>query len=141
MLLNAGKGERGKELREEKLTGAIIGAAIEVHRVLGPGFLESIYEKALCLEFAHVGMAFEVQKAVPVYYRGQVVGEHRLDLLVEDRIVVELKATKAIEPIHFCVVRSYLKARNLSCALLLNFATTPLTVRRIDLDQASHEAL
>lgn len=139
MILDAGKGEKEKKLPDEELTGAIIGAATDVHRLLGPGFLESIYEKALCLELARVGLAFEEQKSVPVLYRGQVAGEHRLDLLVEGRIVVELKATKAIEPIHFAVARSYLKALDLSCALLFNFATAPLTVRRVDSAQLLNE--
>jgi GxxExxY protein len=131
MLMESGKGERGKELGERALTGKIIGAAIEVHRVLGPGFLESIYESALCLELERVALRVQRQKTLPVFYRDTLVGEHRLDLLVEDRVIVELKATKALEPIHFSVVRSYLKALDLQDALILNFATIPLTTRRV----------
>jgi GxxExxY protein len=130
MLLESGKGEKGKELGESELTGRIIGAAIEVHRVLGPGFLESIYEAALCVELEHIGLKVDRQKALPVFYREVLVGEHRLDLLIEDRVIVELKAIKTIDPIHFAIVRSYLKALDLHDALLLNFAAVPLTVRR-----------
>jgi GxxExxY protein len=130
MILESGKGEEGKEFENSILTGRIIGAAIEVHRALGPGFLESIYEAALCVEMEEAGLRVERQKALPVFYRNRVVGEHRLDLLVEDSVVVELKAVRAIEPIHYAVVRSYLKALDLQDALILNFATNPLTVRR-----------
>ncbi|MDD5200659.1 MAG: GxxExxY protein [Terrimicrobiaceae bacterium] len=121
------------EIGNVELTGKILAAAIDVHRALGPGFLESIYEAARCVEFETVGLRFERQKELPIFYRGRLVGEHRLDLLVENRVVVELKAVKAIEPIHFAVVRSYIKVKalNLDDALLLNFGTAPLTVRRL----------
>jgi GxxExxY protein len=140
MLLDEGMGERGN-FGEPGLTGAIIGAAIEVHRALGPGFLEGIYEEALCIELEHCGLAFERQKAVPVFYRGRSVGEHRLDLLVEGQIVIELKAVKEIGLIHFAVVRSYLKALDLRLALLLNFASAPLTIRRVDRDHPPKDTL
>lgn len=113
-----------------ELTDRIIGAAIAVHTALGPGFLEAIYEAAICLELEATGIAFERQKPVAVRYRGEVVGEHRLDLLVERRVVVELKAIKEIEPVHFAIVRSYLKALDLEDGLILNFAAPKLTVRR-----------
>ncbi len=113
------------------LTGRIIGAAIEVHRVLGPGFLESIYESALCVELELQGLKFGRQMSLPVHYRGRLIGRHRLDLLVGDLVIVELKSAKAIESLHFAVVRSYLKALDLDDALILNFATVPLTIRRI----------
>ena len=113
----------------EAVTGRIIGAAIEVQRALGPGFLEAIYEEALAIEFDHQGIRYERQKPVPVVYRGCNVGEHRLDFLVEEIVVVELKAIYALEDIHFAIVRSYLKALNLTTGLLLNFAGMPLTVK------------
>ncbi len=112
-----------------------------MHRALGPGFLETIYEEAFCIELERCGLAFQRQKSVPIFYRGQLAGEHRFDLLVEGQIVVELKAVKAIEPIHFAIVRSYLKALDLRSALLLNFATLPLTVRRVDRDPPPKDAL
>ena len=118
-------------LPHEQLTGRIIAAAIEVHRALGPGFLESIYENALALEPEASGLRFERQRNVPIRYRQQLVGEHRVDLLVEGVIVVELKAVSGLEPIFFATVRSYLKALELEAGLLLNFAATPLTVKRV----------
>lgn len=117
------------ELEDE--TGRIIGAAIEVHRSLGPGFLESIYEKALRVELSRRGIPFVWQLAIPVRYLDVDVGTHILDLLVEDRIVVELKAVRRLEDIHFAIVRSYLKAVGREDALLLNFAAAKLEIKRI----------
>ena len=120
----------GTELRHREITDVIIAAAIAVHRELGPGFLESIYEQALAVEFALRGIAFVRQKPIPLFYRDHQIGEHRLDFLVERKIVVELKAISALEDIHFAIGRSYLKATGLQDGLLLNFATTPLTIKR-----------
>jgi GxxExxY protein len=121
----------GIELKQKDLTEPIIGAAIAVHRHLGPGFLESIYEEAVCVEFDEMGIPYERQKPVQLTYRGKPIGEHRLDLLVGGNIVVELKAIAALEKIHFSVVRSYMKAVGCDVGLLLNFATMPLTVKRV----------
>ncbi|HCP91642.1 MAG TPA: GxxExxY protein [Spartobacteria bacterium] len=117
-------------LRNRQLTDRIISSAIHVHRELGPGFLESIYEEALAVEFALSGVQFIRQKPIPLFYKDHQVGEHRLDFLVEGKIVVELKAISALEDIHFAIGRSYLKATNLEDGLLLNFATSPLTIKR-----------
>jgi GxxExxY protein len=119
------------ELAHKELTGQIITCALEVHKALGPGFLESIYEAALLVELQRAGLRVESQKLLPIHYRGVLVGEHRFDLLVENLIVVELKAISALEDIHFAVVRSYLKALGLGHGLLLNFATMPLTIKRV----------
>ncbi len=119
------------ELPDKGLTDEIIGAAIAVHKALGPGFLESIYEAALCIQLAHQNIPFERQKVVRLTYLGQPIGEHRLDLLVSCRVVVELKAISALERVHFAIVRSYLKATNTESGLLLNFAATPLTIKRV----------
>ena len=124
----------------EEITGRIIGAAINVHRALGPGFLEAIYEEALAVEFDHQRVAYERQKPVKIRYRERVVGEHRLDFLVESSVVVELKAVQALENIHFAIVRSYLKSLNLFTALILNFATMPLTVKRVGREDANRIA-
>ena len=118
-------------LAYEELTGRIIACAIEVHKTLGPGFLESIYESALAVELKRAGLKFEQQKPLPIYYREVLVGEHRLDLLVEGKILVELKAISELADIHFAIGRSYLKAVGLEHGLLLNFATMPLTVKRM----------
>jgi GxxExxY protein len=121
----------GTELRHREITDVIIAAAIAVHRELGPGFLESICEQALAVEFALRGIAFVRQKPIPLFYRDHQIGEHRLDFLVEDKIVVELKAVEALENVHFAIVRSYLKAAGLADGLIVNFSTMPLTVRRV----------
>jgi GxxExxY protein len=128
--MNQESRKAGKDLRSRAVTHRIIGAAIAVHRTLGPGFLESIYEEALAVEFALKGIQFIRQKPITLFYKDHQIGEHRLDFLVEDLIVVELKAIQALEDIHFAVGRSYLKAIGLQDGLLLNFATSPLTIRR-----------
>ena len=121
----------GRELGNSELTERIIGAALRVHTELGPGFLESIYEGALAVELGLLGIPFERQKPVPILYRGHPIGEHRLDLIVQSKVIVELKAISALENVHFAIVRSYLKASGLNDALLLNFATTRLVVKRV----------
>lgn len=119
------------ELGNKELSGRVIEAAIKVHQAFGPGFLESIYEAALCVELARRAIAFERQKTIRLHYEGIEAGEHRLDLLVEGKLLVELKAVKAIDDIFFAVGRSYMKAAGVQDGLLLNFATMPLTIRRI----------
>jgi GxxExxY protein len=128
--MNQESRKAGKNLRDSKLTQEIIACAIRVHRALGPGFLESVYEEALAVEFALSGIQFIRQHPVPLFYRDHQVGEHRLDFLVDGKIVVELKAISQLEDIHFAVGRSYLKAANLNDGLLFNFATAPLTIKR-----------
>jgi GxxExxY protein len=120
-----------KEYGNEALINRIIGAAIRVHTELGPGFLESLYEEALAVELRTFEIEFERQKAVLVFYRAQPMGEHRVDLLVQCEVVVELKATTALEKIHFAIVRSYLKALGLSDGILFNFAAPRLTIKRV----------
>lgn len=121
----------GDELGNRELTERILGAAIRVHREWGPGFLEAIYEEAMAVELRHLRLVFERQKPVPIYYRGQPIGEHRVDLLVEHSVIVELKAITNFENIHFAVLRSYLKALGLDDALLINFAGTKLGIERV----------
>jgi GxxExxY protein len=121
----------GEELKQKQLTERIIGGAINVHRELGPGFLESIYEEALAIELSHLHLGFQRQKPVPIFYRGEAIGEHRVDLIVENSVVVELKAIANFENIHFAILRSYLKALGLNDALLINFAGTKLAVKRV----------
>ncbi|MAT70971.1 MAG: GxxExxY protein [Planctomycetaceae bacterium] len=105
----------------DQLARAVIGAAIEVHKVLGAGFLESVYEEALCIELALRGVAFERQKPIALTYKGQPVGEARLDLLVGGELILELKAVERIHPIHKAQVINYLRATGCQLGLLLNF--------------------
>lgn len=105
----------------DRLARQVIGAAIEVHRHLGPGFLESVYEEALVVELGLRGIAFERQWPVPVSYKERHVGEGRIDLLVGNELIVELKAVDGLAPIHKAQVISYLKAMGLHLGLLINF--------------------
>ncbi len=115
----------------EDLTGEIIAAAIDVHKALGPGFIASIYERALAIELTRRELPFHQQLEVPVDYAGQEVGRHRLDLLVADPVVVERKTVKHLEDVHFVVVRSYLKATRCEHGLLLNFSKPKLEIKRV----------
>ena len=115
----------------EKLSKRIIGAAIEVHKKLGPGFLENIYEEALKLQLAKAKISYESQKEVKINYLDTEIGTHRLDMLVENQVIVELKATKEFSDVHFAQLRSYLKATGLKVGLLLNFAKPTLEIKRI----------
>ena len=127
-------------LTDTELTEKIIGAAIAVHKALGPGFLESVYEEALAAEFDFLGIPYERQKVVQIFYRDRPIGDHRLDFLVAGRVVVELKAVRELEKIFFSIVRSYLKATRLDTGLLLNFAAMPLTIKRVGREEtARHE--
>ena len=121
----------GRDLRHGATTREVIAAAITVHSELGPGFLESVYEQALAVEFALHGIAFVRQKPIPLFYRDHQIGEHRLDFLVKNKVIVELKAVEALENVHFAIVRSYLKAAGLTDGLILNFSSMPLTVKRV----------
>jgi len=110
-----------------EITEAVIGAAIEVHRHLGPGLLESIYEAALAFELSERGLAVERQKPVPLAYKGLKFDEgFRIDLLVAGEVVVELKCVDAVLPIHEAQVLSYLKLAGLRTGLLLNFKSPVL---------------
>ena len=115
----------------EELSGRVIEAALAVHRELGPGFLESVYENALCVALRQRGIVFEAQKEITIFFAGEEVGNHRLDLLVEDELIIELKAVKALEDIHFAQLRSYLKATRCSVGLLLNFNSPKLIIKRV----------
>jgi GxxExxY protein len=115
----------------EPLSGQIIEAAVSVHKQLGPGFLESIYESAMKVALRHRGIAHESQKEITVFFEQEAVGTHRLDLMVQGEIIVELKAVKALEDIHFAQVRSYLKATGLRVGLLMNFNAPTLVIKRI----------
>ncbi len=135
--MNQESRKAGKGLRSREITQRIIGAAITVQRDLGPGFLESIYEEALAVEFALAGIGFVRQQPVALFYKDHQIGEHRLDFVVENLVVVELKAIRALEDIHFAIGRSYLKATGLQDGILLNFATIPLTIKRFCREKAS----
>lgn len=117
----------------DDLARVVVGAAVEVHRVLGPGLLESVYEQALSVELGFRGVRFARQVPVAVAYKNVAIGEARLDFLVAERLVVELKACQGLLPIHFAQVLSYLRASDQSLGLLINFNVRVLRqgVRRV----------
>ncbi len=121
------------DLRVDELARAVIGAAIEVHRHLGPGFLEGVYEEALCVELEVRRILFERQKEICLLYKDREIGKHRLDLLVGKLLIVELKTVDALAEIHEAQVISYLKASRLPLGLLINFNVPILKsgIRRI----------
>ncbi len=109
---------------ENIITERIIKCAIEVHRTLGPGLLESIYEECLCKEFDLDGLPYTRQKELPIQYKGMVLSEkYRLDLVVNEAVVVELKCVEIILPVHVAQVLTYLKLTKMKLGLLLNFNT------------------
>lgn len=110
-----------KDFPHQELSRKIIGCAIQVHKVLGPGYLESIYENALLYELAKQGMQVQRQVVAEVLYDGQVVGEHRADLLVEGQVVLELKCVESLTSKHVAQVISTLKAVAVKVGLLINF--------------------
>lgn len=111
-----------KEIEQlNAITGKIIGCAIEVHKHLGPGLLESIYEKALCREFVLQNIKHECQSLIPIRYKGETLGEHRLDLLIEEEVIVELKAADKLDPIFEAQLLSYLRLTGKRLGLLINF--------------------
>ena len=120
-------------MTDRELTHAIIGAAIEVHRQLGPGLLESAYEECLARELTIRSVSFERQKALPVVYKGVKLDcGYRLDLLAEGRVIVELKAVEALAPIHDAILLTYLRLSGCRIGLLINFncATLKNGIRR-----------
>jgi GxxExxY protein len=116
-----------KEMEINKITEIIIGGAIEVHRALGPGLLESAYEECLCYELKKAGLQFERQKPVPVVYKEiKLECGYRMDLLVEKMVVVELKAIDAINPVHEAQILTHMKFSEKTLGLLINFNVTVL---------------
>ncbi len=104
-----GEGTEGTKPTDQ-VTEAVIGAAIEVHRELGPGFLESVYERALCAELRRRRVEYKTQVVLAVHYKDEIVGELRLDLLVADHVIVEIKAVETLTPLMTAQLLSYLKA-------------------------------
>ena len=111
---------------DEELARKVIGAAIEVHRLLGPGFLESIYRRALCHELSLLGIPYEQEKPILVPYKDIRVPGQKLDILVSSRIILELKTVEEFAPIHLALLISYLKATGLRLGFLINFKTEVL---------------
>ena len=105
----------------DELTEKIIGCAMEVHRHLGPGLLEATYEAALCVELELAGLKFQRQVSYPIVYKGRTLGEYRIDLIVEDVVVVEIKSVERFDPVFEAQVSTYLKISRKKVGLLINF--------------------
>ena len=113
------------ELNE--LTYKLIGCAYDVHKALGPGLLESTYEKCLCFELEKLGIKYEKQKELPINYKGMTIDNgYRIDIMVEDKIVIELKSVEILQPIHSAQLMTYLKLSQKQLGLLINFNVTNL---------------
>lgn len=135
MIHHGGTENTEMELVSQEITDKIIGAAIEVHRVLGPGLLESAYEECLCHELELRGLAFQRQVQLPVRYKEVLLNcGYRLDLVVAEAVVVELKAVERLEPVHESQLLTYLRLSQLRVGLLINFNVALLKqgiVRRV----------
>ena len=118
-------------LEHEEITSRIIRCAFDVINELGPGFLESVYQKALVIALREAGLRAEEQVPLRVFFRGQCVGEFLADILVEEKVVVELKAVKALAPEHMAQVINYLNASHVGVGLLVNFGAARLEYKRL----------
>ena len=107
--------------QQDPLTYQIIGATIEVHRVLGPGLLERVYEDALCIEFEERKLIYARQKSIEIDYKGRNIGDLVADVIIENRVIIELKLVERLLPIHTAQLLTYLKLTNLKIGLLINF--------------------
>ena len=116
----------------EELTGRIIECVIEVHKSLGPGFAEGVYHNALMLEFVERGMSADRERQITIYYKGKIVGTHRLDIVVDDSIILELKTVETLSKAHYAQLRSYLKAAGIGIGLLINFSEAKADYRRVE---------
>lgn len=119
-----------EDYKHKELTGAIIGGAMRVHQALGAGFPEVVYQRSLAIELRHAGLQFEQEISLPLYYRGESVGSRRADFLVEQVILIELKATTEITALHHAQIINYLNAYQLEVGLLLNFGEASLRFKR-----------
>lgn len=120
------------DYQQDKLTEIIIQCIIKVHQTLGPGFRESVYRRALLIELRKNDLSVEKEKEVILYYDGQEVGRHRLDLLLPGKVIIELKTVENLSKAHYAQVRSYLKATHLPVGILVNFADEKADFRRIE---------
>ena len=119
------------ELKYKDVTEKIIGSSMKVHAALGNGFQEVIYQRALEIELQESGLQFAREFNMPVFYKERMIGERRVDFLVEGVISVELKAIIKLEPVHFAQARNYLEAYNLEVGLLINFGSISLEFKRL----------
>jgi GxxExxY protein len=118
-------------MKYQEITQKIIGASMEVHRILGNGFQEVIYQRALEIEFANVGLRFQREYEMDIFYKGERIGGRRVDFFVENCIMVELKALIVLEDVHLAQAMNYLEAYNMEIGLLINFGAKSLQFKRV----------
>lgn len=128
------------EYKYSDITEKIIGASMKVHRYLGNGFQEVIYQRCLVIEFEKMGLRFEREKEQLIFYEGIAVGTRRVDFLVEDKILVELKAIIELENVHLAQAINYLEAFDLEVGLLINFGATSLQFKRLQNKKKTHQS-
>lgn len=116
---------------DDELTYKIIGCAMKVHNTLGNGFQEVIYQRCLAIELEKQSMHYEREKEMPIYYEGMEVGKRRADFIIEEKVMVELKAIINLEDVHLAQGLNYLTAYNLETGLLINFGSTSLQTKRL----------
>ncbi len=119
------------EYKYSELTGRIIGAAMEVHKGLGNGFQELIYQRALNIEFVKLNISAVREVEMPIHYKGENIGTRRVDFLIEDKISVEIKAITKLEDVHLAQAINYLEAYDLEIGLLINFGSKSLEFKRL----------
>ncbi|MGB7567872.1 MAG: GxxExxY protein [Chitinivibrionales bacterium] len=118
-------------MKHEELTHKIIGCSMEVHKALGNGFQEVIYQRALEIEMGFQGLLFEREKELPIFYRGQNIGTRRVDFFVDGKVMVELKAIIELEDVHLAQAKNYLEAYKMEVGLLVNFGAKSLQFKRL----------
>ena len=119
------------QYQDSELTSRIIGAAMEVHKILGNGFQEVIYQRALAIELAERGIKFVREMEMDLSYKGNYLGKRRVDFFIEDRIMVELKAVIELEDVHLAQALNYLEAYNMEVGLLINFGSKSMQFKRL----------
>ena len=120
-----------EQFAHSELTGKIIGCAMEVHRQLGVGFMENVYQRALRIELLRLGLEFDYEHDMLILYKGEVVGKRRVDFFVENTVMVEIKAITKLEDVHLAQAINYLEASNSEIGLLLNFGGKSLDFKRV----------
>ena len=118
-------------MKYEDLTGKIIGCALEVHKILGNGFQEVVYQRALAIEMQVSGLSFEREKEMDIFYKGYKIGSRRADFFIDNKIMVELKAILQLEDVHIAQAMNYLEAYNMEIGLLINFGSKSLQFKRV----------
>ena len=119
------------DLKHSEITEKIIGASYKVHNTLGYGFLEKVYQNSLSIELRSLNLEIEVEKPIKVLYNGEIVGNYVADIVVEDKVIVEIKAVKELSDIHEVQLVNYLKATGIEVGLLINFGTSVQVKRRV----------